>query len=270
MKCDQIRNLIPDMLLEDLDEKAKSEMENHLSICQECKTEIENLATLWTKLGSISDEEPTAALRLRLNTMLEAYKQGLQHAKPARSWREMLNNWLGKWLPTQPIFQLATAVVLLFIGLVIGSRFNVVKRHNGEMAQLRSEVQNMRRMVALSLLKQQSPIERLQGVTLSYHLEQPNSELLSALLNTLNHDPNVNVRLATVDAMYLFSNRPTVRQGLIESLTRQDSPLIQIAIIDLLVDIREKQAIKALRQLIENESLNPDVKKRARWGIGQL
>ena len=270
MKCDQLKSHIPDLLLDQLDKESKSEIEKHLSICQGCKAEFENLNTVWEKLGSISEQQPGADLRLRFETMLEAYKQGLQQAKLRKNWREVVNCWLEKWLPKKPIFQLATATMLLIIGVVIGSRLNLVKSHNGEMAQLRSEVQNMQRMVALSMLKQQSPSERLQGVSLSYQLEQPNSEILTTLLNTLNYDPNVNVRLATIDALYLFSDRPMIRQGLIESLARQESPLVQIEIIDLLVEIREKRSIQALRQLIKDNHLNSDVRERAQWGIGQL
>lgn len=270
MKCDQLRNHISDLLLDQLDNETKSEIEQHLSICQACEAEIKNLSAVWAKLGSIPEEQPSADLRLRFDTMLEAYQQGLRQATVRKNWREVVNSWLEKWLPRQPIFQLATATILLIIGVVIGSRLNLVKSPNGEMAQLRSEVQNMQRMVALSLLKQQSPSERLQGVSLSYQLEQPNSEILTTLLNTLKYDPNVNVRLATVDALYLFSDRPMIRQGLIESLARQESPLVQIEIIDLLVEIREKRSIQALRQLIKDNHLNPDVRERAKWGIGQL
>ena len=270
MKCDQLKNYIPDLLLDELDDKIKSEIENHLSLCPACKAEVENLSTVWLKLGSIPEEQPATDLRLRFDTMLEAYQQGLQQAKVRKNWREVVNGWLEKWLPRQPIFQFATAIILLFIGVVIGSRLNFVKSHHGEMAQLRSEIQDMQRTVALSLLKQQSPSERLQGVSLSYQLEQPNSEILTTLLNTLNYDSNVNVRLATIDALYLFSDRPMIRQGLIESLARQESPLVQIEIINLLVEIREKRSIQALRQLIEDNHLNTEVKERAEWGIGQL
>jgi len=270
MKCDQLKSHIPDLLLDELDEPTKSAIESHLSICPACKTEMESLGMLWTKLGAIPEQQPGADLRLRFDTMLEAYKEGLQQAAVRKNWLEIVNGWLEKWLPKQPIVQFATAVILLLIGVVIGSRLSLVKSHNGEMAQLRSEVQNMQRTVALSLLKQQSPSERLQGVSLSYQLEQPNSEILITLLNTLNYDPNVNVRLATIDALYLFSDRPMIRQGLIESLSTQESPLVQIAIIDLLVEIREKRSIQALRQLIKDNHLNPDVRERAQWGIGQL
>ena len=171
MNCDQLKKLIPDLLLDDLDELTQKEVQSHLASCQNCKQEVENLATLWRKLGEIPEQKPSPELRLRFDTMLEAYKEGLHHVNSRRSWRNVANSWLEKWWPKQPIIQFATAALLLIFGIVIGSRLNVFKAQNGEMDQLRTEVQNMRRTFAISLLKQKSPSERLHGVSLSYQLK---------------------------------------------------------------------------------------------------
>ncbi len=270
MNCDQLKSLIPDYLSHNLQENMMAEIEGHITSCADCSKEVESLTKIWLKLGSIPEEEPGAALRIRFETMLEAYQQGMRQAELTKNWREILNGWLEKWLPRKPISQLATAVILLLAGLVIGTRIGMIKKGNGELTQLRQEVQDMRKTVTLSLLKQTSPVERLQGVSFSNQLQRPDSEILIALLNTLNNDPNVNVRLAAVDALYLFNNLPMVRQGLIESLKEQNSPLVQIEIIDLLVEIREKRSINALKQLIQDEKLNSTVKERAEWGLNQL
>jgi HEAT repeat protein len=137
-------------------------------------------------------------------------------------------------------------------------------------AGLRNEVDEMRRMVAVSLLKQASPSERLLGVSWSARIDQPGGEIIQTLLDTLNHDPNVNVRLAAADALYLFYSRPEVKAGLVDSLARQTSPLVQMSLINLLVEIRERRAVEALRQLVRDEKLNPKVKKRAELGLVQL
>jgi HEAT repeat protein len=93
---------------------------------------------------------------------------------------------------------------------------------------------------------------------------------LAALVSTLNSDPSPNVRLAAVEALYLFRNQPGVKESLVESLAAQSSPLVQVALIDLLVEIREQRASEALKTLIKNEKLDPDVKKLAEQGIKQL
>ena len=128
----------------------------------------------------------------------------------------------------------------------------------------------MRQMVALSLMQQQSASERLKGVNWSYQMQQPGSEVLAALLETLMHDTSVNVRLATVDALRQFGDQSVVRRGVVEAMTRQESPMVQIALIDLAVDLRDKDSITTLRQLTEDQNINESVRKRAQRGLTEL
>lgn len=270
MNCKQVTERFPDYLLGSVDEAAKSDVETHLISCASCKQEVESLRAIWTKLGTLPVEQPSEAMRPRFYAMLEAYQQGLQRAQAAPRLRDVVNGWLERWWPRQPAFQFAFALLFLVVGLFAGHRLNAPTRENGEIVALRNEVLNMREMVTLTLLRQQSPSERLQGVSWVQRFDQPNDELLSALMRTLDYDPNVNVRLAAVDALYLFVNHPSVREGLIQSLSKQKSPMVQIALIDLIVQMREKQAAAALKQLLANEKINDAVKQRAEWGIQQL
>jgi hypothetical protein len=78
------------------------------------------------------------------------------------------------------------------------------------------------------------------------------------------------VRLSAVDALYLFSDREEVRTALPASLSRQASPLVQIALIDLLVSLKEKQAAAALKKLLADKKIIPEVEQRARSGISKI
>ena len=158
-------------------------------------------------------------------------------------------------------------MAILVIGVVIGS---VITRQSGEVAHLRGEIYNMRQLVTLSLLQQQSAGDRLQGVNWSYRVEQPDTEVLSALLTTVNHDPNVNVRLAAVDALRNFSDSPVAHKGLVQALGKQTSPLVQIAVLDQLVEMRERSAAGPIKVLLSSAELNSDVKQRAEWAIKKL
>ena len=95
-------------------------------------------------------------------------------------------------------------------------------------------------------------------------------EVLAALLTAVNHDPNVNVRLAAVDALRKFAGSPEVRNTLDQTLAGQDSPLVQIALIDLIVDVRDKGAAPSLLALERSPAANKDVKARAVWGLAHL
>ncbi len=101
-------------------------------------------------------------------------------------------------------------------------------------------------------------------------MSQPDPQVLSALLHTVNYDQNVNVRLAALDALHQSASNQMVRRGLTESLDRQTSPMVQIALIDLLVDIREREAADAVKDLMQEAGLNPEVRERAGWALRQL
>jgi len=270
MTCEKFRESFPAYLAEQLDLKTRREVDAHLAVCQGCQNEFAQIASIWQQLGSIPDEEPTPQLNQRFGMMLSAYQNGLNLNRKTPAFISRIRNFFELGLFKQPAFQLAIALICFVSGLFIGQQLNNGVQTNSEITALKAEVKEMRQMVTLSLLTQSSSSERLRGISLSTRLTDPPQPLLSALLNTLNSDPNVNVRLATVDALYLFSDNKPVRTALIQSLAHQTSPLVQIAVIDLLVAIREKSSLDALKKLLENDDLHQTVKQRVSWGVDQL
>lgn len=270
MKCDKIKELFPEYLMNHPDQGNREKVDLHLIECDNCKQELEHLKTIWTKLGTIPEEEPAPVMRTRFYFMLEAYQQGLQHSRHTLSWRERFTAWLEGWWWRRPAFQFVVVLLCLMTGLLIGRQMDSGVHSTNKIAQLKQEIQGMRQMVTLSLLNQPSSSERLRGISLSYRVYQPADELLSALINTVNSDPNVNVRLAAVDALYLFSNKLEIRDELIQSLAKQTSPLVQISLINLLVEFRERNSLEALKKLVKNNQINHEVKQQAQWGIEQL
>jgi HEAT repeat protein len=122
----------------------------------------------------------------------------------------------------------------------------------------------MRQLVALSLMQQQSANDRLKGVTWAYQVQRDDTEVLGALLETVNHDPNVNVRLAAIDALRNFGDSPVARKGVAQSLTKQSDPLVQVALVDLISELGIRQAVPTLKTLLTQEGLDENVKGRAR------
>ena len=128
----------------------------------------------------------------------------------------------------------------------------------------------MRQLVALSLLQQQSASERLRGVSWAYRAESSDTEVLSALVSAINHDTNVNVRLAAVDALHAFAASPVTRQAVVQALPQQTTPIVQVALIDLLVDLKEPKGAGELRKLAMAESADIGVRQRAQWALEKL
>jgi hypothetical protein len=244
------------------------QLEQHLAVCPACSEQVAEIRPLWQKLGLIPAGEPAPAVRARFYEMLEAYQHGLAQAR--RPLRERVNQWLSGWWPAQPVWQAAVAVLCLAAGLGGGYAIQTRQKEDPKLAQMSEEIRNMRQLVTLSLLQQQSASDRLRGVNWSYRLEVPDGEVLSALLHTLNSDENVNVRLAAVDALYKFADSSMVRRSLRQSLRAQSSPIVQIALIDMLADLKDPQTPNVFREVLNQENLNPEVKQRLERYIPRL
>jgi hypothetical protein len=139
-----------------------------------------------------------------------------------------------------------------------------------QMAELRDEMRGMRQLVTLSLLQQQSAAERLRGVSWSYRAEPDDVEVLSALLTTINQDANVDVRLAAIDALRKFADSPVAQRGIGQALPRQQSPLVQIELIDLITEFRIRSARPQLQRLADLPDLDENVRRRVEQALGAV
>ena len=268
MRCEQVRERLTDLLTGE-DGADLESVRHHLAECSGCRAEADALRHVWSALEAVPSPRPdSTAMRVRFASMLEGYEQGRGAA--AARWDRM-NSWLSTVWPRQPLVQLACAAALLVIGLAAGRATRpAAPPPSDEIAALRTELRETRQMVTLSLLQQQSASDRLRGVSWSGRLEEPGGEVVEALLDALLHDSNVNVRLASIDALARFADRQAVRQGAIEALQSATSPLVQIALIDFVVGAQEKTSIEALKRLAADPALNEAVRSRATWGLGQL
>jgi len=265
MKCRELRDLIPDYVAGQLSPEALERFEAHRVECDDCRAEVEEAESVWMSLGELPESDPGPGLRSRFYAMLEEEKR-----RAGKHWLERVDDWLQAWWPRRPAVQMAMVVAFLAVGLAAGSRIETGPRGDGEVAQLRDEVQQMHNMVSLSLLGQNSSSERLRGVNWSARVAEPSDILLSTLTNTLNSDTNENVRLAAVDALGLFRDEPGVVDALAHAISQEASPTVQIALIDLLIEIQEKEALEALRNFVKMQNIIPPVKEHAQSRISDV
>jgi HEAT repeats len=225
---------------------------------------------IWERLGELKDEPPDSqALRARFDALL-AEAQREQAAASAATTRARTSGWWQRRGGLQPLLQAAAAVLLLVAGIQLGRSVAPARAPSSDMRALREEVRDLRQMVTLSLMQQQSASERLKGVSFSSQLDRPGNEVIATLIDTLMHDSNVNVRLASIDALKRFAERDNVRAAAIRALDMQKSPLVQMGLIDFVVETQERGAVDALRRLSRDDMANEAVRTRAKWGIDRL
>jgi len=268
MKCEEIEELLADYLRGNLNSERAVLVEEHIAQCRRCGQEVE----LWNKLALLPVEQPSPSLRTRFQAMLESYQEGRwENADLALERKKFagLGELVG-WMRT-PSLSAAWACVLLVAAFLSGRYVDRGADTNAQqLAALREELRSTRQLMALSLLQQQSASERLQGVSFTTRLPEPDPQVLDALLHTLRFDNSVDVRLAALDALSRYGERPEVSRGLVESLEGQQSPLVQVALIDVLVELRDSSAVAPLKRLQQAPNLDPTVRKHADWGIQRL
>jgi hypothetical protein len=267
MICERVREQIPECLAGRLDHAARERLLAHLETCPACRAELAELNAVWRGLGSLPEPEPDPAMRSRFLEVLEAYQAGRASglAGQAKDPGPMFR------LPHMPhIWQAALAFALLMVGVFLGRYVAEPRGASPDVAQLQAQVENLRQLVTLSLLQEQSPSSRLRGVTYSYQMARPDAQVEQALLYAVNHDSNVNVRLSAVDALEKYAANPQIRRALADAVPVQDSPLVQIALIDLLVQLNDKEAASALRKLAQDAQADNQVRQHAAWAIQRM
>jgi HEAT repeat protein len=115
-------------------------------------------------------------------------------------------------------------------------------------------------------LKDESSSYRIQAVNYADDLETPDENVIEVLFNTLNHDKNVNVRMAAAYALEKFANSQPVCDSLVMSLSRQTDPILQVTLINILVSRREKNALNPIQQIITNKNTIEEVRRVAENG----
>jgi hypothetical protein len=291
MRCEDTPARLADRLAGTLRNAEWLELEQHAQTCPACLQELQSASDIWQRLGTLkADRADSDAMRRRFEAMLNqeirpshvvlsAVDRGTDtrsrsaQGDGATSRSKSGPSWVRRRRAFAPLLQGAAAVLLLVAGIQVGRQTmppSTSRPASADVSELRREVHELRQMMALSLLHQQSASERLRGVSWSSQIEGPGNEVVAALIDTLMRDENVNVRLASIDALKRFAERETVRTAAIRALGTQDSPLVQMALIDFVVETRERGAIDVLQRLSSDSLVNESVRARARAGIEHL
>ena len=230
-------------------------LEARLATDANLRRELESLREVIDTLDAIPREEPSPMLRQRFESLLAA------EMKETRSGLRIYH-W--EWAA-------AAAIALLIIGSGLGVLWQKNLRQQQQIDALITEVINTRKMMVLSMLQEPSASQRIKAVnTVREEPASIDEQVVFALVNTLNTDDNINVRVKAAEALLSFVDHPGVVGALVESLPRQESPEVQIVLIDLLVTARATDAVDEFHEILQRDDVLEVVKNKAAAGIGQL
>ncbi|MGB5819552.1 MAG: HEAT repeat domain-containing protein [Saonia sp.] len=252
----------------ELNDSAKAAFEKYL---EENPGQLERFTELqrtWNQMDRIPTPEPSREMDERFYTMLSEQKE---KSKREGFFQEFKKS-LGALMTGLAKPQLAYGIVLLGIGLGTGYYLN----SGSPIAPVKTEVvstsetEEVREKLVLTLLEQPSANKRLQGVSEANKFNKVDEKVIRALLQTLNNDPNVNVRLAAIESLTNYLDDPVVRQGLVASIVQQESPIVQVTLANLMVALQEKKSIAPFKKLMQTKDLDNKVKQQLERSIQSI
>lgn len=149
-------------------------------------------------------------------------------------------------------------------------KYQQEEKSGKEIALLTNESMQVKQMAMLSLMENKSASKRIQGVNYIDEFSKPDEAIVMALADRMLYDENINVRRTAVEVLGGFTASETVKNSYIKALKIEKDPGIQIAIIQILGQLREKKAIAPMKYLLEQEDTQPYVKKQLESTLPQI
>ncbi len=247
MDYPEFKDLTPDYITGNLSEAELISFKQFLEKNPEYQVEVDEMLSVW----NCFDEEipkPTVTMDTHFYNLLHTAKQKQQ--------KKILLFSFPQYFFTSLTKQLVYTFTVIVLGFVAGLMFNFEEFENETEGFTNSEVEDVRSQLVLALLEQPSATKRLQAVNEANKLNEITEAIIKALFTTLNSDENVNVRLSAVEALSKYSDIPEVREGLVSSIILQESPLVQIALADLMMVLQEKRAVDSFELLMDKEDIH--------------
>ncbi len=158
--------------------------------------------------------------------------------------------------------RIAAGIALFIIGWFGARITGSTQSGEKQLAELTSEVSGLRQSLVLTMLSQDSPSERIQAVNMVSEMNEVDNKIIESMLSTLNNDPNDNVRLVALETLTLYVYYPEVREGLVKSISIQESPLIQYRLAEIMQALQEKRSVPEFQKVLNDITLDYSVRER--------
>jgi hypothetical protein len=290
MNCERVRERMMEWLDGRIDPATANELKAHLDHCPACQRELAQLRQMAALLEVPAAVRPSPALRRGVLAAIEAEKSDGRRAgtgasdrrEPARPpgavgrFRERLFG--SAWGSAASL--LLGGCALLALGFFAGRQTGGSTRSPAasapatqqDIAALRSQMDTVGQLVNFTLQRQQSAStnQRLDGVLSTAALPKPDRQTIDSLIGTVALDPSANVRLSAVQALYAHADQEVVRTAIEISLPREQSPLVQLAMIDFLTAAKDRDARPVLEKISATDTADPNVREAASRAMIQL
>ncbi|MBO3273007.1 HEAT repeat domain-containing protein [Hymenobacter defluvii] len=269
-ECAALEPLLADYAAQALPPADRARVAAHLPQCPNCQARVAQYATLLDAFEGQPLAMPPLALRDNFLAMLNAEKELLPTVAPvAAPEKQPVPLYPSAASNTALWLRIAASIALLAVGTVLGLLLNRSAVPVVAVAPAK-EAQTLAAQLTAATQQPATASHRIQLVSDAPGSTRPGDPTVLVLINTLNADPNPNVRLAAAEALYRLRADSLVGPALIQALPVQTDPNVQITLIELLVKLRDKQALPQLRRLSQRPDALPAVRDQAKQGVSLL
>lgn len=254
------------VIADDLDAESLKYVEIH----PELQDELQFLESIWSAEYLSPEQQPSDALNARFYQMLSQAQsvqplQSKQQTTGSKLVQEVpqkklsLTATLSNWFNPKIVAQFALLVLVFFGGWLINHQPN--SNLAIETTELKQQVKTLNTVVAISMLQNQSASERLAGVNYASQANGNDQKVTQLLISLINNDHSNAVRLAAINALASRSHFELLEMQLLNSISKQDNPLVQIALAQLAVSKNFEISNKEFTQLTSYPNLDMEVKE---------
>ena len=203
---------------------------------------------LWAELGDLPAGEPSANLRRN-------FYNALHNAST-----ETLVAKFGRWLGFGNNVGWVTAATCAVLGFALAGVLDVAGQpRQDRLTALENNVALLNRELVINRLENASANQRLKGVFEARPFVADDSEVARALLLRAVGDQVPSVRSAAIDALGPSLSSSDVGDELMRLLVSAESPIVQLALVDLVLRNGSREQLDRLLELASTGRLHADL-----------
>lgn len=250
MNTDKQIEILMDFLESEQYRKDPDRLNEFLQQHPECRDAWEELRPGWTVLGEQELSVPPVA----------GSWEGVMTAYQAESRGSKTVTF------TLPRWTIAAACGIL--GLAIGLLWPRSQAVDESMTAMIEELRQNQLAMQVLLLQSPNASERMRAVSMTREFP-PEGKTRSAWLQALKEDPSINVRMAALDVLTRKDDEET-RSLLLEAMSYQKSPMMRMAMADLMLEWRMTESLPILKNWLEEPTTPGPLKLQLRDIVEEL
>ncbi len=215
--------------------------------------DLDALKDMYQELSVLPEGKPSAQMDNQFYSWLGQEKAAQKNPSGVQLWM----NWM-----KGPSARIAAGIALFVMGWLGSTLINPIESKHGELGMLNAEVTQLKQSLVLTKMQQTSSVDRLQAVNMVEELNEVDDIVIQSLLTVLITDVNDNVRLAALESLLSYTESPLVREGLVRSISKQNSPLVQLRLAEVMRTLQDPTAIPEIQEVLKSNDLNYNVRTK--------